>query len=113
MTQRNTVAMTRCSGWLCNLPQLVCTLLTLLADGMRSLGLCLRPSPTFGAEHLLRRRQLALDQERRITLRQTTHALHMVLVWLGRMARDNVTWGEEAHCRTTNPEPKDVSNGIQ
>jgi transposase InsO family protein len=74
--------MTQFTCWLRNLPQLACTLLTFLADGVRFLGLCLYPSPALAAENLFLRKQLALYQERQVKPRRTTHALRMVLVWL-------------------------------
>jgi putative transposase len=78
------MAMTRFTCRLRNLRQLACTLLTFLADGLRFLGLCLRPSPALAAENLFLRKQLALYQERQVKPRRTTHGLRMVLVWLSR-----------------------------
>jgi hypothetical protein len=72
------VAMTRCTCRLRNFLQLACTLLTFLADGVRFLGLCFRPSPALAAENLFLRKQLALYQERQVKPRRTTHVLRMV-----------------------------------
>jgi transposase InsO family protein len=77
------MAMTRCTCLLRTLLQLTHTLLTLLYDGMRFLGLCLRPSPTLAAETLFLRKQLAMYQERRVKPRQATPATRLVLLWLG------------------------------
>jgi predicted signal transduction protein with EAL and GGDEF domain len=44
----------------------VATLLVLIADAVRYLGLCLRPSPALAAENLFLRKQLALYQERQV-----------------------------------------------
>jgi putative transposase len=60
------------------------TLLTLLYDSVRFLGLCLRPSPTLAAENLFLRKQLALYQERHVKPRRTTSATRIVLLWLSR-----------------------------
>jgi putative transposase len=78
------MAMTRCTCWFRNLRQLACTLLTFLADGLRFVGLCLRPSPALAAENLFLRKQLALYEERDVKPRRTTPVLRMVLVRLGR-----------------------------
>jgi hypothetical protein len=40
--------------------QLASTLLTLIVDALRYLGLCLCPSPALAAENLFLRKQLAL-----------------------------------------------------
>jgi putative transposase len=74
------VAMTQFTCWFRNLPQLAYTLLTFLADGVRFLGLCLRPSPTLAAENLFLRKQLALYQERQVKPRRTTPAMRLALV---------------------------------
>jgi hypothetical protein len=76
--------MTRFTYLLNNLSQLAKTLLTLLVDGVRFLGLCLCPSPALAAENLFLRKQLALYQERHVKSRRTTHAIRIVLVWLAR-----------------------------
>jgi putative transposase len=78
------MAMTRCTHPLHSLLQLTRTLLTLLYDGVRFLGLCLRPSATLAAENLFLRKQLALYQERHVKPRRTTSATRIVLVWLSR-----------------------------
>jgi putative transposase len=84
MPQRNTLAMTRFTHWLRTLMPLMCTLLTLLCDGVRFLLLCLRPDPALAAENLFLRKQLALYQERQIKPRRTTQATRMTLAWLAR-----------------------------
>jgi putative transposase len=66
------------------LGQLAKTLLTLLVEVSRFVGLCLYPSPALAAENLFLRKQLALYQERQVKPRRTTHALRIVLVWLAR-----------------------------
>jgi putative transposase len=76
--------MTQCIHLLRTLLQLTSTLWTLLRDGMRFLGLCLRPSPTLAAENLFLHKQLALYQERQVKPRRTTHATRLALVWLSR-----------------------------
>src|SRR5262245_38814778 len=44
----------------CVIPLPACTPFTFLLDVLRSLGLCLRPSPALSAEHLFLRKQLTL-----------------------------------------------------
>ena len=78
------MAMTRCRHLLRTLLQLTRTLLTLLYDSIRFLGLCLRPSPTLAAENLFLRKQLAMYQERKVKPRRTTGATRLALVWLSR-----------------------------
>jgi putative transposase len=78
------MAMTRCTHLLHPLLYLTRTLLTLLYDGVRFLGLCLRPSATLAAENLFLRKQLALYQERHVKPRRTTSTTRTVLVWLSR-----------------------------
>jgi putative transposase len=77
------MAITRCTCLLRTLLQRTHTLVTLLYDGMRFLGLCLRPSPTLAAENLFLRKQLAMYQERRVKPRRATSATRLVLLWLG------------------------------
>jgi hypothetical protein len=60
---------------------LIAMLLTLLDDGMHFLFHCLRPSPALAAENLFLRKQLALDQERQIKPRRTTHATRLSFIW--------------------------------
>ena len=60
----------------------IAMLLTLIADAMRYLRLCLRPSPALAAENLFLRKQLALFQERQVKPRQATHAIRLAMVWL-------------------------------
>jgi putative transposase len=62
----------------------VTMLLSLIADVMRYLGLCLRPSPGLAAENLFLRKQLALYQERQVKPRQATHAIRVTMIWLSR-----------------------------
>jgi hypothetical protein len=73
----------RCTYLLRTLLQRTRTLLTLLYDGLRFLGLCLRPSPALAAENLFLRKQLALYQERQQSPRRATTATRLALVWLG------------------------------
>jgi putative transposase len=61
-----------------------CTLLMLLGDALRFLGLCLRPSPTLAAENLFLRKQLALYQERKASPRRATHATPLAMTALSR-----------------------------
>jgi hypothetical protein len=63
---------------------LIWTLLTLLGDGLRFLGLCLRSSRALAAETLCFRTPLALYQERHITPQRATDATRLSLVWLAR-----------------------------
>jgi len=78
------MVLTRCTDLLRTLLQLTRTLLTLLYDGLRFLGLCLRPSPALAAENFFLRQQLALYQERQQSPRRATNATRLALVWLGR-----------------------------
>jgi putative transposase len=64
--------------------QLASTLLTLIVDALRYLGLCLHPSSALAAENLFLRKQLALYQERHVKPRRATNATRIALVWLGR-----------------------------
>src|SRR5262245_53897331 len=84
LASEDTMAMTRCTHLLHPLLQLTRSLLTLLYDGVRFLGLYLRPSPTLAAENFFLRKQLALYQERHVKPRRTTSATRIVLVWLSR-----------------------------
>jgi hypothetical protein len=52
MPEKGTLAMLTLPFLLRNVAQFVCTLLTLLADGLRYLRLCLRPSSALAAENL-------------------------------------------------------------
>jgi putative transposase len=70
--------------WLCHLKQLAGTLLTLLVDVFRYVGLCLRSPAVLAAENLFLRKQLALYRERHFTPRRVTPATRIALVWLGR-----------------------------
>ena len=76
--------MTRLSCLLSNLILCVFTLLTLVADAVRFLRLCLRLPTTLAAENLFLRKQLSLYQERHVKPRRATNAMRLVLVWLGR-----------------------------
>ena len=62
----------------------IAMLLSLIADALRYLGLCLRPSPALAAENLFLRKQLALYQERQVKPRQATNAIRVAMVWLAR-----------------------------
>ena len=62
----------------------VAMLLGLIADAMRYLRLCLRPSPALAAENLFLRKELALYQERQVKPRQATNAIRVAMVWLSR-----------------------------
>jgi putative transposase len=84
MPQRNTLAMTRFTHWLRTLMPLMCTLLTLLCDGVRFLLLCLRPDSSLAAENLFLRKQLALYQERSVKPTRATNATRITLTWLAR-----------------------------
>jgi hypothetical protein len=78
------ISMRNISDQFRHLSHLVATLLPLIVDAVRYLGLCLRPSPTLAAENLFLRKQLALYQERQVRPRRATNATRMALVWLGR-----------------------------
>ena len=78
------MVLTRWTFLLRPLLQLLRTLLILLYDGLRFLGLCLRPSVALAAENLFLRKQLALYQERHIKPRRATDATRLALIWLGR-----------------------------
>ena len=67
-----------------NLILFASTLLTLVADVVWFLGLCLRPPTTLAAENLFLRKQLAMYQERHVKPRRATNAARLTLVWLGR-----------------------------
>jgi len=71
------------SGQFRHVCQLVSTLLSLIADAVYYLGLCLCPSPRLAAENLFLRKQLALYQERQVRPRRATNATRMALIWLG------------------------------
>jgi transposase InsO family protein len=70
--------------WLCHLQPLAGTLLTLLADALRYVGLCLRSPAVLAAENLFLRKQLALYRERHIKPRRATPVTRIALVWLSR-----------------------------
>jgi putative transposase len=76
--------MTRVTHLRRNLLQLACTLPPLLADAVRYLLLCLRPSPALAAENLFLRKQLALYQERHVRPRHATNATRIALTVLAR-----------------------------
>src|SRR5215475_3040546 len=78
------MAMATFPHWLCHLQQLAGTLLTLLVDGLRYVGLCLRSPAALAAENLFLRKQLALYRERHVKPRCATPATRIALVWLGR-----------------------------
>jgi hypothetical protein len=71
-----------CPRLLRHLVQLVGTVLTLLGDGVRFLGLCVRLHSTLAAENLFLRKQLALYQERHVKPRRATNAVRLALIWL-------------------------------
>ena len=60
----------------------VAMLLSLIADGLRYVGLSLRPSPSLAAENLFLRKQLALYQERQVKPQQATNAIRLAMEWL-------------------------------
>ena len=62
----------------------VVMLLSLIADAVRYLALCLHPSPALAAENLFLRKQLALYQERQVKPRRATNAIRVAMVWLAR-----------------------------
>ena len=72
------MTMPRCAHLRRTLLQLTRTLLTLLYDSMRFLGLCLRPNPTLAAENLFLRKQLAMYQERDVKPKRTTSATRVL-----------------------------------
>jgi putative transposase len=76
--------MTRFTYYLRTLMPLICTLLTLLGEGVHFLLLSLRPSPALAAENLFLHKQLALYQERHVKPRQATMATRLGLIWLAR-----------------------------
>jgi putative transposase len=78
------MAMTRATHHLRTCMPRICTLLTLLRDGMHFLLLSLRPSPALAAENLFLHKQLALYQERQVKPRQATTATRLGLIWLAR-----------------------------
>jgi putative transposase len=67
-----------------HLKQLADTLLTLLVDALRYVGLCLRSPTALAAENLFLRTQLALYRERHVKPRRVTHATRITLIWLAR-----------------------------
>jgi transposase InsO family protein len=60
----------------------VAMLLSLIADALHYVGLCLRPSPALAEENLFLRKQLALYQERQVKPRRATNAIRVAMVWL-------------------------------
>ena len=62
----------------------VAMLLSLIADGLRYVGLSLRPSLALAAENLFLRKLLVLYQEREVKPRQATNAIRLAMVWLSR-----------------------------
>ena len=58
----------------------VAMLFALIADVVRYLGLCLRPSPALAAENLFLRKQLALYQARQVKPRRATNPIRVVMV---------------------------------
>jgi putative transposase len=84
MPEKGTLALLTLPFLLRNVGQFVCTLLTLLADGLRYLRLCLRPSSALAAENLFLRKQLPLYQKRHAKPRRATNATRLALIWLAR-----------------------------
>ena len=78
------MAMTRLMRLIRHLGQFSCMLLTLMVDGVRYLGLCMRSPAALAAENLFLRKQLALYQERHVKPRRATHATRVTLVRLAR-----------------------------
>jgi putative transposase len=76
--------MTRLTHLLHNFGQLAKTLLRLLIDVSRFVGLCLCPTPALAAEILFLRKQLALYQERNVKPQRATNTTRFILVWLAR-----------------------------
>jgi putative transposase len=76
--------MTTFPRWLRHLQQLAGTLLTLLVDALRYLGLYLRPAAALAAENLFLRKQLALYQERKVKPRRATAATRLAMTVLSR-----------------------------
>src|ERR687895_2058009 len=70
--------------WLRHLKPLASTLLTLLVDAFRYVGLCLRSPAALAAENLFLRKQLALYQERKVNPRRASHATRLALTVLAR-----------------------------
>jgi transposase InsO family protein len=64
--------------------QFVGSVLVLLGDSGRFLGLCVRSHAALAAENLFLRKQLALYQERHVKPRRATDAVRLALVCLGR-----------------------------
>jgi hypothetical protein len=76
--------MMRYARQLRHLGQFACTLLTLLADAVCFLLLCLRPRSALAAENLFLRKQLALYQERDSTPKRATDATRIAMTWFAR-----------------------------
>jgi hypothetical protein len=70
------------SGPVCRVPQRASILLSLIADAVCYLGLCLRPSPALAAENLFLRKQLALYEERQVKPARATNATRLAMMWL-------------------------------
>jgi putative transposase len=76
--------MVRCPHLLRGLWSFTCTILTLLADAVYFLRLCLRCPAALAAENLFLRKQLTLYQERQVTPRRATNTIRFSLAWLAR-----------------------------
>jgi hypothetical protein len=76
--------MIRCMHLLQSIGRLTSTLLTLVVDAVRDVGLCLRSPAALAAENLFLRKQLAMYQERNVKPKRATHATRIALVWLSR-----------------------------
>ena len=70
------------SGPFRHLRQLAGMLLSLIADAVCYLGLCLRPSPALAAENLFLREQLAVYEEHQVKPAWATNALRLAMMWL-------------------------------
>jgi len=70
------------SGPFRHLRQLAGMLLSLIADAVCYLGLCLRPSPALAAENLFLREQLAVYEEHQVKPARATNAIRLAMMWL-------------------------------
>jgi putative transposase len=84
LLQEGALRMSSALSLLRHLVQLAYTLLTLVVDAVRFLGLCLRSPTTLAAENLFLRKQLAMYRERNVKPRRATNATRIALVWLSR-----------------------------
>ena len=84
VSQQGAFAIMTCPRLCRKLVQFVGTVLVLLGDSGRFLGLCVRSHAALAAENLFLRKQLALYQERHVKPRRATDAVRLALVCLGR-----------------------------